>query len=194
MERHADSRTRILDAALASFLARGYVATSIADVRRASGASTGSIYHFFGSKGGIALALIDRAVAGWSEASVAAFEPDAPAERAIKASVDGLVRWGLANPALLRFMVEIRTLAVSDPDFAEVRDAFAVGRALGQSQYQRFLERGEVRPLPWPLAHALMLGPAYDYLRLVAGGLPPAAEAPQLLAAAAWESVRARGT
>ncbi|HTO27428.1 MAG TPA: TetR family transcriptional regulator, partial [Devosia sp.] len=42
-----DRRRQILDAALSAFLERGYAATSIADIRARSGASTGSIYHFF---------------------------------------------------------------------------------------------------------------------------------------------------
>ena len=53
-----DRRQAILDAALASFVARGYLATSISDIRAASGASTGSIYHFFAGKGALAEALL----------------------------------------------------------------------------------------------------------------------------------------
>ena len=61
-----DRRRQILDAALASFLEKGYAATSIADIRARSGASTGSIYHFFSGKGALAEALLREAVAGWA--------------------------------------------------------------------------------------------------------------------------------
>jgi AcrR family transcriptional regulator len=186
-----DRRTQILDAALSCFLERGYLATSIADIRKASGASTGSIYHFFANKGALARALLDQAVAGWSGAASSALDAEAPAEKAIKASVSGLVTWGLANPALLRFMDEMRTLGDNDPDFAVVREAFDQGRALGAAQYRRYEKRAEVRPLPFPLAHSLMLGPAYNYLRLVGGGEKPNPKAAGLLADAAWASVKA---
>jgi AcrR family transcriptional regulator len=186
-----DRRDEILDAALACFLERGYLATSIADIRAESGASTGSIYHFFANKGVLAHALLDRAVAGWSAASLTALGDDVPAEKAIKSAVEGLVRWGLSNPALLRFMDEIRTLAATDAGFVNVRDALIKGQAVGETRYRQFLRRGEVRSMPWPIAHSLMLGPAYNFLRLAAGTGATAREAPRLLADAAWEAVRA---
>lgn len=186
-----DRRTQILEAALRCFLARGYLATSIADIRRESGASTGSIYHFFPGKGALAQALLGQAVAGWTAASEPAQADDVPAETAIKASVEGFVTWGLANTALLRFMDEIRTLSDNHPDFAAVREALADGRRRAESQYRRFVERSEVRPLPFGLAHSLMLGPAYNYLRLVAAGEAPTPGASELLAYQAWAAVKA---
>lgn len=191
MTTESDRRRRILDAALGCFLDRGYLATSIADIRKASGASTGSIYHFFENKAAIARALLNEAVAGWSGASSESFEPDATAERAIKASIRGLLAWGLANGPLLRFMDEIRTIADTDPDFATVREAFNAGRELGERQYSLFVLRGEVKPMAFALAHSLMLGPAYNYLRLVGAGLAPDPGAPEFLSEAGWNAVRA---
>lgn len=185
-----DRRSQILEAALACFLERGYKATTIGDIRALSGASTGSIYHFFNGKSGLARALLERAVAGWSSASSEALDPVLSAQAAIKASVRGLVRWGEANAALLRFMDEIRTLALADPELAEARDALTAGQVEGQARFASFAARGEVRPLPWPVAHALMLGPAYSYLRLVGAGEQPVVDAAELLADAAWVAVR----
>ena len=181
-------RQRILEAALTCFLEQGYLATSIADIRRLSGASTGSVYHFFANKGALARALLEQAVAGWSAASVAANAADA--ETAVKASVTGLVQWGLANPSLVRFMDEIRTLAAQGDEFADVRELLAAGQEAAERRYRDWVARGEVRPLPWPVAYSLMLGPAYSFIRLAAAG-GKADSAPALLAAAAWASVRA---
>lgn len=186
-----DRRRQILGAALTCFLERGYRATTIGAIREASGASTGSIYHFFANKGALARALLDEAVAGWSAAAAAALDPDAPADQAIRESVRGLVLWGEANTALLRFMDEIRSLALNDPELAEVRAALEQGQTLGAARFAHFARRREVRPLPWPVAHALMLGPAYSYLRLVGAGNEPAPAAADLLAEAAWAAVRA---
>lgn len=185
----ADRRASILAAALSCFRDRGYAATSIADIRKASGASTGSIYHFFDGKPALALALVQQAVAGWTAAAAHGLVPGATPEQAIKASVAGLVTWGLAHPAELRFMDEIRTLQSTDPACACIQVAFGDGRNLGRAAYDRWAAEGHVRPLPWPLAHALMLGPAYDFLRL-ADLLPAPADAPALLADAAWAAVR----
>jgi AcrR family transcriptional regulator len=66
-----ERRESILDAALACFLTNGYIATTINDIRETSGATTGSIYHFFDGKGALAMALLEDAVAGWSGESAA---------------------------------------------------------------------------------------------------------------------------
>lgn len=183
-----DRRTHILDAALDCFLVRGYAATSIADIRAGSGASTGSIYHFFANKGALAAALVQRAVAGWSTAS-SNISASTPAETAIKASVSGLVRWGLAYPAERRFIDEMRTLALTDPTLSETAALFSRGSEAAANMYATYVQRGEVRPLAWPVAHALMLGPAYDFLRHADPEYAPPLAA-ELLADAAWDAVR----
>ena len=186
-----DRRQQILDAALASFVERGYRATSISDIRAASGASTGSIYHFFGGKGALAEALLTEAVAGWSAEVWREHDGDSSAERGIKATVGGLLRWGIRNPGHLRFMDEIRTLAASGTELATVAVMLAEGQAAGEKQYRAYEANGEVRPLPWPVAHSLMLGPAYNYMRLIGRSDAASPDAPTLLAEAAWQAVRA---
>lgn len=183
-----DRRNQILDAALACFLEHGYAATSIADIRARSGASTGSIYHFFANKGALAASLVQRAVAGWS-AETSAIPSDAPAETAIKASVSGLVRWGLEHPAERRFIDEMRSLALTDPTLTDCADLFRSGTDAAASLFASYRKRNEVRDLPWAIAHALMLGPAYDFLRQ-ADHSPQSPGAAALLADAAWAAVR----
>ncbi len=188
-----ERRASILDAALASFLERGYLATTISDIREASGAATGSIYHFFDGKGALAHALLEDAVAGWSAASAEAEDPKATAEQMVKASTAGLVTWGLKNPELFRFMDEIRTLSATAPEFAGIAETLAAGQNAGASRYAAFAKKGKVQNVPWPIAHSLMLGPAYNYLRLASSGAPriAAKRATELLADAAWKAVKA---
>ena len=50
-------RASILKAALDCFIGQGVEATTIDDIRRASGSSIGSLYHHFGNKEGIAAGL-----------------------------------------------------------------------------------------------------------------------------------------
>jgi AcrR family transcriptional regulator len=186
-----DRRQQILDAALAAFVERGYVATSISDIRTASGASTGSIYHFFAGKGALAEALLHEAVAGWSMEVEIRRAGASDAEASIKAATGGLVGWGMAHPGHLRFMDEIRTLAASGTELASVATMLAKGQTLGEKQYKAWMKAGDVRPLPWPMAHSLMLGPAYNYMRLVSHAAKPFSDAPALLADAAWAAVKA---
>lgn len=59
-----DSRDKVLQTALRLFMEKGYFATSMRDITRESGVSTGSVYHYFKDKEGVAAALyqsmIDR--------------------------------------------------------------------------------------------------------------------------------------
>jgi AcrR family transcriptional regulator len=185
-----ERRESILDAALSCFLEKGYIATTINDIREASGATTGSIYHFFDGKGALAMALLEDAVAGWSGESTSTSE--AP-EAVIRASATGLVSWGLKNPELFRFMDEIRTLSATAPEFAEIADTLAEGQGTASASYSKFLKAKKVKDLPWPVAHSLILGPAYNYLRLATNGRSRVAakRATEMLADAAWAAVKA---
>src|SRR6516225_9629452 len=50
-------RQAILEAALACFTSKGFTETTMEDIRKLSGASTGSIYHHFSNKEMLAQAL-----------------------------------------------------------------------------------------------------------------------------------------
>jgi AcrR family transcriptional regulator len=187
-----DRRRQILDAAHAVFLQKGYAGAGIADIRARSGASTGSIYHFFDGKASIAAALFLEAVDGWAVATEAARTGDS-AEAEIRSSVEGLIDWGLARPDQFRILDEMRfvePLIRESPEMSRLLDA---GEAAARDTYETRAQRGAVRALPWPIARGLILGPAYDYLRAAAAGradVPPRA-ARRLLSDAAWSAVRA---
>jgi AcrR family transcriptional regulator len=185
-----ERRESILDAALTCFLTNGYIATTINDIRETSGATTGSIYHFFDGKGALALALLEDAVAGWSGEAKPASDT---AEATVKASAGGLVSWGLKNPDLFRFMDEIRTLAVTAPEFASIADTLTEGQGSAATSYAKFVKTRKVKDLPWPVAHSLILGPAYNYLRLATTGRARVAakRAVDAVAAGAWAAVKA---
>jgi AcrR family transcriptional regulator len=181
-----DRRRQILDAALRVFLKKGYGGTRIEDIRKGSRASTGSIYHAFGGKEAIAAALFVEANQGWSQATARAVAqaegPDGP----IRASVEGLIDWGLARPDLFRFLDDMRFLEARLTGAASVTD----GQALAAQAYRDQVRSGEVRDIPWTLARALILGPAYDYLRRGAGAILANADDRRLLSEAAWDAVK----
>jgi AcrR family transcriptional regulator len=179
-----DRRRQILDAAFAAFLAKGYFATSLEDIRAGSGASTGSIYHAFKGKAAIAVALFAEAVEAWGEATAKAARDTRAPDAAIRALVEGLVDWGLACPDQFRLMDEMRFLEQSP----ELSDRLAEGRRAAEQAYGVQVEAGEVRDLPWPVARALTLGRAYEFLRQ-----RPSAPgtARRVLSDAAWAAIRA---
>ena len=56
----ADSRTRLLDAALYTIRAKGYASTRIDDLCKATGLTKGAFFHHFASKEALALAAADH--------------------------------------------------------------------------------------------------------------------------------------
>lgn len=70
--RTGDTRRAVLDAALEVFLADGYAAAAVSDVVTRSGVSVGSIYHHFGGKAELFLALWDEFEDDYNHAATAA--------------------------------------------------------------------------------------------------------------------------
>lgn len=55
-----DTKDKLLEVAVELFATRGFDATSIRDIAKAMGMSISSIYHYYGNKEGILIALIER--------------------------------------------------------------------------------------------------------------------------------------
>src|SRR3954452_21304520 len=100
-------RAAILDAALNCFVRRGYSSTTIDDIRRASGASVGSLYHHFGGKDGIAAALFVQGLASYQSTFLAALLPHVHARAGIEAVVRHHLRWVREHDDLARFLLAV---------------------------------------------------------------------------------------
>jgi AcrR family transcriptional regulator len=149
------TRDAILDAALPLFLARGYEATTVADVVRASGVSNGSVYHHFGAKEAIAGEVYVRALSDYQDGLLAALGPDA------RAGVEGMVAhhlgWIEDHPDEARFLLRFRETCSPETE-ARLR---SLNRAV-LTRLRPWLRRPELRPLPEEQAWALLLGPAQE--------------------------------
>ncbi len=55
-----DTKDKLLEVAVELFATRGFDSTSIRDIAKAMGMSISSIYHYYGNKEGILIALIER--------------------------------------------------------------------------------------------------------------------------------------
>ena len=189
----AERRGAILDAALDAYAARGYEGMTIAEVRRRSGASVGSIYHRFGDKRGIAAALYADCLADYHRGLVAVLDATAGAEAGIRAMVRHHLRWVAENPARAAFLFERR-----EPEVA-LASADRV-RSLNEALFERCREwlaphqrAGRIRRMPLALIYVIVLGPSQEYarawLRDPERGRNAAAE--RELARAAWAGAAA---
>ncbi|RSD19994.1 TetR/AcrR family transcriptional regulator [Amycolatopsis eburnea] len=116
--KHAAKRRAIVDAAAGCFAEKGFERTTTADICRAAGISSGSLFHYFPSKRAVFTAIFtDDAVetAERLEAAAKAADPWA-ALLDVVAELAGQ----LAHPAVVRLVLEAAAQAARDDEFAEL--------------------------------------------------------------------------
>jgi AcrR family transcriptional regulator len=181
-------RQAILDAALRAFTDKGAAAT-VDDVRALSGASVGSIYHWFDGKEDIATALYAEALGSYQEGYLAALRGSADPQRGIKAVVRHHLRWVEANPDLARFLFDRREGG------ERVRELNRQVFAATASWLEPHVESGRVRRMPLDLYYALLIGPSQEFARHWLQGRMKTSirQAEPVLAEAAWCALRTEG-
>ncbi len=185
------SRRAILDAALECFSRLGWAATTIEDIRKVSGASVGSVYHHFGAKEGIAVALYIDCLRLHQESLRARLEKKHGAEDFVRAVVTHHIAWSREHPEAARYLLRMRreeAVAAAGPEIQSATGDFV---REGFSRMKDFAQAGEILALPPSAYMPLMLGPAQELLRGWAGGhveLKPGIE--KVFADAAWRCLR----
>ncbi len=191
----SDTEDRILAAALSCFTELGVEATSIAMIRERAAVSTGSLYHHFENKEGLAAALYLRGVQSFHKVQVSALEQGRP-QSVVEALVSGHLRWVEVNPAWARFLLESPRPEASNERVKAVAAALReANRAYAASVVGWFAaqrDAGEIRKLPSELYLPVVLGPAQEFARHWVSGrfrMSPTAAAVEL-SASAWRSLQ----
>ena len=154
--RKAQTRERIVAAALAQLAEGGYAATGIQSIAARAGIATGSVYRHFESKADLAAEVFRRAAAPELAAVDAATADDGrPARERIAAAAETFARRALAGPtqawALLAEPV--------DPAVEAERLAFRRGyRDIFVRTVEQGIERGELPPLDAETLGAALVG------------------------------------
>jgi AcrR family transcriptional regulator len=188
-----DRRRQILDAALQAFDALGYDDTTIAHIRERSGASTGSIYHHFGSKEGIAAALYQEALSHYRRGMLERLRAARGARELVRAIVIYHLEWAVEHPVRARYLLRMRhTEGVMARD-AELQRGTRDFLAQVHGLLEPHVACGDVVRLPAALYPLVLVGPAQDMLRHWLSGrlaLDPRNVA-HTLADLAWKALRA---
>jgi AcrR family transcriptional regulator len=183
----ADRKQEILEAALRGFAEKGLAGTTVEEVRRRSGASVGSIYHHFGDKEGIAAALYVEALRDYQDGLLAVLGADGDAERTVHGLVRHHLRWVAADRDRALFLLSGHPPRAA-AEIAELnRHAFRATAAWLDEQ----VAAGSIRPIPFDLFFAVLIGPAQEFCRYWLRGRMRTSlrTAERELAAAAWRAL-----
>ncbi|ABW66267.1 TetR/AcrR family transcriptional regulator [Desulfosudis oleivorans] len=182
---------QIIEAALACFTEKGFPATSIADICKKAGASTGSVYHHFKSKGRLAAAIYLEGVRDYQAGMIDALSKETTAKGGIFAIVQYHLTWVKTHPEWARFLFQKRHAEYMDDTEDRMKQLNAEFVKQMSAWFAKHMESGAIRPLPRDVFSALLLGPCQEFARMHVTGYAKTdvTEAARHLAAAAWASL-----
>ena len=188
----ASRRREIIQAALACFTERGFTETTMADIRRRSRASTGSIYHHFKSKEHLAAEIYLEGIRDYQVGLLKALEEQESACDGIYAVIAYHLRWVEAHPDWTQFLFQNRHAEFMDSTEEEFARMNAEFLQRCSPWFLRHINAGTVRSISPDLYLSILLGPCMEFTRLYVAGRPctPLDRAIHELASAAWRSLR----
>ncbi|QWF82156.1 TetR/AcrR family transcriptional regulator [Amycolatopsis sp. CA-230715] len=143
--KHAAKRQAILDAAAGCFAVKGFEKTTTADLCRAAGISSGSLFHYFPTKRAVFSAIFaedGERTAGYLGEALDAEDPLA----ALFAAVDHLTA-EMTEPVVVQLVLEVAAQAARDDEFAAlIRRNEAATRDGLQALVQRTADAGLTDP------------------------------------------------
>jgi len=194
--KHANTparRREIIQAALACFSEAGFAATSMADIRRRSNASTGSIYHHFRSKEQLAAEVYLEGIRDYQEGFLAVLEEQESAREGIVAAISYHLNWISKYPDWTRYLFQKAHAGF----MASAKDVFAGLNAEFMRRCAKWIgghvKAGTIRRLPPDMYVSVLLGPLMEYTRLFIAGqaCTQPDNAVKMLASAAWRCLGA---
>jgi AcrR family transcriptional regulator len=184
------TKEAILEAAVGVFLAQGFAAASMDQIRQAAGVSNGSLYHHFPTKAALADALYAHTLRGFHAQMFAAVGPRTSAQNGVKGLIRVYVQWVLANPGPARLLHDLRAGGALTAG-GEWAGANAEGFGRLAQWIAAQVEAGHMRDLPFGVWMALVFAPVMALTRQwvtdPAPGVPAKVRA--ALEHAAWMAV-----
>jgi len=158
-------RREILMAALSCFCEYGISGSTIDMIRERSGASVGSLYHHFGNKEKIAVALYSEGMRDHYARLRKALDDTQSAEQGVKSIVATFINWIADNPEWARFVFYSRSqVAQIDKDEA-VKQGNREHWSMLKEWFSPLVKSESVKQLPVECYSSIIVGPAQDYAR-----------------------------
>jgi AcrR family transcriptional regulator len=154
-ERRERARRRLLDAALSVFSERGYSESGLEEVAQRAGASRTLVYHHFGSKEGLLMALhqeLDEALLARVQAAV---KPDQP-------PLENLVQGATAFLRASADLPMARIILLDTPGVPGLREHVEEGQRewalLIEREIKRGIDEGSIAPVDPGMTARVLLG------------------------------------
>lgn len=188
----AQSRDKILRAALGCFSHDGVAATTLSTLRGRSGVSVGSFYHHFASKEQVAAALYIESLAMYQRDFVSELRRHADPRRGVSAIVMFHVGWCVRHRDRARFMFTERPPRRGEQGGTELAVQNKAFYEEVLTWWRPHVHHGALRPVDVTTCYVLWLGPAQELCRLWLSGRAPEPSPAQvaLLGEAAWQCLR----
>ncbi|HEY7934018.1 MAG TPA: TetR/AcrR family transcriptional regulator [Solirubrobacteraceae bacterium] len=162
----SDTRERVLEAALASFLKDGYEQTTVARITERSGVSNGALFHHFPSKDAIAEALYLEAMSSFQEGLWQLVRSRPRSLRgAVRGTIGHQLSWTEGHADLARFVYLRGHLDWDSPAGAQLQSLNRDLAGAFEQWMAPLVERGEIRDTSMLLISAIVNGPAHAIAR-----------------------------
>jgi AcrR family transcriptional regulator len=186
-------RQAILEAALTCFASKGFTETTMEDIRKLSGASTGSIYHHFSNKEMLARALYLEGRSSLNAALSTSLTAKSIRE-GIEAMVHAYLEWFEQHADLGQYILQASESEYLSAYVKVLRQKTRTMLPTENLSEQLlrwlapYISEGSVVSLPQSLYLPLILGPSREFVRIWLRTRLPAEihEAREPLAKAAW--------
>jgi AcrR family transcriptional regulator len=118
-ELSAEKRARLLAAALQLFVQKGIPHTATAEIARAAGIASGTLFLYFPSKQDLIDALVLKISQEQSAAIRSRLRPELPARETFSAIWHGSVNWFLENPDAYQYNQQVREGGIVSPEVVQ---------------------------------------------------------------------------
>ena len=188
-------RAEILAATLDCFVEDGPGGTFIIDVCSRADVSVGTLYHHFGSKEQLLSTLHLVTLNAYQAYARPVLEADPPAYEGVTRTVAAHLRWLTGHPKEATFLLQQPFMG---PRFESAPAELVAENEEFRSVVGAWLDRraadGTLRPLPFDLVTALLIGPIHQWVRaaLYEKTLDQVDQAIDELSEGAWQALRRR--
>lgn len=191
--RTAVRRQEIIEAALSCFTELGYDRATMEDIRKRSGASTGSIYHHFQGKEQLAAAVYLDGIADYQQGFSNALEQHPQARQGLRAIVRYHLQWVQDHPNWARYLFQMRRADVIGSAAQACADQNEDFHRQVAEWFAPHIRGGRLRKLPRDVYVAVLLGPSMDFSRQWLAGRTKTNldEAATAIGETTWQSLRA---